>query len=103
VQEITPDQAAAELATGTAVFFDIRDPQSYATGHVPGAVSVSDANVEELVVSSDKTQRLVVYCYHGNSSLGGVAFFQSRGFSDVASMSGGFELWRQLFPDEIAT
>jgi thiosulfate sulfurtransferase len=41
-----------------------------------------------------------VYCYHGNSSLGAVAYFLENGFKNAASMSGGFEAWRQVYEHE---
>lgn len=102
VQEISAEDAKAALDSGGAVFLDIRDPGSYAAGHIPGAVPVSDANVQEIAGSTDKNTRLVVYCYHGNSSMGGAAFFQNQGFTDVYSMSGGFEHWRVTFPDSVS-
>ena len=34
-----------------------------------------------------------MYCYHGNSSLGGAAHLLSKGFEEVYSMSGGFAAW----------
>ena len=43
---------------------------------------------------------MIVYCYHGNSSLGAVAYFFENGFKKIASMSGGFEAWRQVYEHE---
>lgn len=101
VTEISVADAKAALDAADAVFLDIRDPGSYAAGHIPGAISVSEANVEEIVASGDKQQKLIVYCYHGNSSMGGASYFESRGFEDVVSMTGGFEHWRVTFPAAI--
>jgi thiosulfate sulfurtransferase len=42
----------------------------------------------------------VVYCYHGNSSLGAAGYFLENGFKNVASMMGGFEAWRQVYEHE---
>jgi thiosulfate sulfurtransferase len=103
IVEISPSDAKRELEAGEAVFLDIRDPQSYAAGRIPGAVALNDSNVDQFVGGADKAARLIVYCYHGHSSLGGVAFFQERGFTDVVSMSGGFEIWRSLYPDQVTT
>jgi thiosulfate sulfurtransferase len=99
ITEISVEEAHAELEAGATLFLDIRDPGSYAAGHIPGAVAVSDANVAEIVATADKHRPLIVYCYHGHSSLGGTAFFQEQGFRIVRSMSGGFELWRANFPE----
>jgi thiosulfate sulfurtransferase len=56
--------------------------------------------VQEFVENIDKEAAVVVYCYHGNSSLGAAAYFIENGFKNVASMSGGFEAWRQVYEYE---
>jgi len=45
-------------------------------------------------------QPVIVYCYHGNSSLGGTMYLKEQGFQDVRSMQGGFEEWRLEGPIE---
>ena len=82
------------------LFVDIRDPGSYEAAHVPGAIHLHDGNVQEFIESTDKDRPVIVYCYHGNSSLGAVAYFLENGFKNVASMSGGFEAWRQVYEYE---
>ncbi len=47
-----------------------------------------------------REKSIVVYCYHGNSSLGATAYLIENGFKNVASMSGGFEAWRQVYEHE---
>ena len=76
---------------------DIRDPGSYREAHIPGAVHLHDGNVQEFVQKTDKETPVIVYCYHGNSSLGATAYFIESGFKNVVSMSGGFEAWRQVY------
>lgn len=91
--EIDVPQAKLLLEAGAATFVDVRDPYSFKTGHVPGAVHVDDNNVQQFVADADKAATVVVYCYHGHNSLGATAFFQDQGFSAVSSMSGGFTAW----------
>jgi thiosulfate sulfurtransferase len=86
---------AKELLESGATFVDIRDPASYEAAHIPGAIPLSDANVEKFVTQSDKEKPVVVYCYHGNNSQGGAAYLMDQGFQKVFSLAGGFELWRQ--------
>jgi thiosulfate sulfurtransferase len=82
------------------LFVDIRDPGSYEAAHVPGAIHLHDGNVQEFIASTDRDRAVIVYCYHGNSSLGAAAYFLENGFKNVASMSGGFEAWRQVYEYE---
>jgi len=93
IKTITVAQAKDKLAEGDAVFIDIRDPDSYAAAHIPGAIQINDANVEAFVAGTDKTRTHIIYCYHGITSQGGAAYFQENGFQDVYSMAGGFCAW----------
>ena len=97
IPQIEIYQAKERLDQEKAVFVDIRDPASYRAAHIPGALHLHDANLQEFVQKTDKEKPLVVYCYHGNSSLGAVAYLLENGFKNVASMSGGFEAWRQVY------
>jgi len=86
----------------SCMFVDIRDPGSYRQAHIPGAIQLHDGNVQEFLQNTAKEQPVVVYCYHGNSSLGATAFLMENGFTNVASMSGGFEAWRPVYEHEPA-
>ncbi len=100
IPQIAIHDAKKQLDEKSAWFVDIRDPGSYRQAHIPGAIHLSDANVQEFLQNTAKDQAMVVYCYHGNSSLGATAFLIDNGFSHVASMSGGFEAWRPVYEHE---
>ena len=100
IPQIEIHQAKERLDQDQAVFVDIRDPASYRAAHIRGALHLHDGNVQEFVQNTDKDKPVVVYCYHGNSSLGAAAYFLENGFKNVASMSGGFEAWRQVYDHE---
>ena len=100
IPQIEVREAKGMLDQKEGIFVDIRDAGSYRAGHIPGAIHLHDGNVEAFVQHSAKDTPLVVYCYHGNSSLGATAYFIEQGFGQVASMSGGFEAWRQVYEQE---
>ena len=100
IPQIQIQDAKQKLDEKECLFVDIRDPGSYQQAHIPGAIHLNDGNVQEFLQNTDKDKAVVVYCYHGNSSLGATAFLIENGFKDVASMSGGFEAWRQVFEHE---
>lgn len=93
IPQIDITEARDLLAGGKTTFVDVRDPMSYRSGRIPGAVHLDDSNVHEFVADTDKDATVVVYCYHGNSSLGATAFFQDQGFTSVSSLRGGFTAW----------
>jgi len=100
IPQIQIHDAKQKLDQKKSLFVDIRDPASYSQAHIPGAIHLHDSNVQEFVQNTDKETAIVVYCYHGNSSLGATAFLIENGFKNVASMSGGFEGWRQVYENE---
>ena len=93
--------AIVALEDGKTLFVDVRDPGAFAEAHIPGAKHLHDGNVQGFVQSADKSAPVIVYCYHGNSSLGGTMYLKEQGFQDVRSMRGGFEEWRLEGPIEI--
>lgn len=98
IPEIDVHGAKALLDAGGASFVDIRDQQAYAAGHVPGAAHLTNHTLQQVMGSLERERRIVVYCYHGNSSRNATAWLLGQGFTDVASMSGGFEAWRIAYP-----
>jgi thiosulfate sulfurtransferase len=100
ISQVQIHEAKKKLDQKACIFVDIRDPASYRAAHIAGALHLDDSNVQEFIQNTDKETPVVVYCYHGNSSLGATAYFVENGFKDVASMSGGFEAWRQVYEHE---
>jgi rhodanese-related sulfurtransferase len=48
---------------GEAVLVDVRSPQAYADGHVPGALSIPSSEIEERAAEIRKMGRLpILYC-----------------------------------------
>ena len=100
-QRISPLQAQALRQQG-AVVVDIRDPQSYAAGHISGSRHLDNHSLHDFITRADLDAPLIVACYHGNSSQGAAAYLVGQGFSQVYSLDGGFELWRATYPTDTA-
>jgi thiosulfate sulfurtransferase len=99
LRELDWHEARARHEAGDAVFVDIRDPESFAEAHIPGAVHLAEeADVKAFLSAREKGATVIVYCYHGNSSRGAALWFGDQGFTDVWSMAGGFEAWRYDYP-----
>ncbi len=77
-----------------ALVVDIRDPGSYAAGHIRGARRLDNATVADFIAQTDTAQPVIVCCYHGNSSQGAARFLASQGFTRCYSLDGGFNGWR---------
>lgn len=100
-QRIAPDRAQALRTQGAGVV-DIRDPQSYARGHIPGATHLDNHSLCAFIAQADLSRPLIVACYHGNSSQGAAAYLAEQGFAEVYSLDGGFERWQAEYPTDTA-
>ncbi len=91
---------ARELIDGAkALVVDVRDPDSYRAGHMPGATLVNEFNVREFIEEADFDRPLVVCCYHGNMSQDAAEYFNTHGFKQAYSVDGGYEAWRSFQPE----
>lgn len=98
---ISADQALALRSQG-AVVVDIRDPQSFAAGHISGSLHLDNHSLHDFIAKADFDKPLIVSCYHGNSSQSAAAYLAHQGFSEVYSLDGGFDGWRVSYPQQIA-
>src|SRR5438309_6757051 len=92
------DTAAAEEAVtrpGTVVL-DVREPDEYEQGALPGAVHIPRGHLESQVENKllDKSAPVVIYCAGGTRSAFAADTLTQLGYSDVVSMAGGFNKWK---------
>lgn len=99
---INVEEAHQKLHQQTAVLVDIRDPQSYAMGHTPGAFHLANDTLGAFMRDHDFDTAVMVMCYHGNSSKGAAQYLLQQGFDKVYSVDGGFDAWHRHFPAEVA-
>jgi molybdopterin/thiamine biosynthesis adenylyltransferase/rhodanese-related sulfurtransferase len=96
VREIDPAQAEEELSDDKAVVLDVREPDEYEQGALPGAVHIPRGTLETSVEGRipDKSSHLVVYCAGGTRSAFAAKTLQELGYTDVSSVIGGFNRWK---------
>ena len=94
IREIDP--AAAEARLGDAVFLDVRELDEYEQGMIPSTLFIPRGHLESQVESriGDKSTPVVVYCASGIRSVFAAETLQSLGYTDVASIAGGFNRWK---------
>lgn len=94
-------EQAQQMRGEGGVIVDIRDAHSFTEGHIPGARHLDNHSLPDFIAASDLDQPLIVSCYHGHSSQSAAAYLVHQGFSDVYSLDGGFEGWRNQYPQDI--
>jgi hydroxyacylglutathione hydrolase len=92
VREVGQDELAAHAQE--VVLLDVREPQEFAGGHVPGARNLPQADLATRLSEVPRDRPIYVICQGGFRSLRAAQFLNQMGFSDVASVSGGTEAWR---------
>lgn len=80
---------------------DIRDANTYEQGHIPGALNLSNDNINQFVDDADQTKPLAVICYGGKSSMGAAEVLSNAGFETVYSVDGGMMAWQSSHPNEM--
>jgi len=90
------DTAGAEGRLGQAVFLDVREPDEYSQGTIPGSVHIPRGNLESNIEGrvADHDAEVVVYCAGGMRSAFAAKTLEDLGYSNVVSMAGGFNRWK---------
>ena len=96
VREIEPVEAEATIAAGPAVVLDVREPDEYEQGALPDAVHIPRGTLETSIEGRipDKSSKVVVYCAGGTRSAFAAKTMQELGYTDVLSVIGGFNRWK---------
>lgn len=75
--------------TRGAVLLDVRTPDEYRQGHVPGSKSVPLQQLDKVnSIVKNKNIPLFVYCYSGSRSRQAVSVLQRMGYKDVRNIGG---------------
>lgn len=84
-------QAWADLAAG-AKLFDVRTPEEFAGGHLPGAVNLPYDQIAARAAElpSDKSERVILYCRSGRRSGIALETLKGMGFTNAVN-AGGYD------------
>src|ERR1700722_2038380 len=96
LREVDTAGAAQQVAQPGVVVLDVREADEYEQGALPGAVHIPRGFLESQVEGkvSDRDAHIVVYCAGGTRSAFGADTLTQLGYSDVVSMAGGFNKWK---------
>jgi ArsR family transcriptional regulator len=95
-EPLSREDLAARLAEGSVTVLDIRPPDEYAAGHIPGAVNAMLADLERIVASFTPGREIVAYCrgpycIYAHQA---VTALRKRGLN-ARRMDGGLPEWRE--------
>jgi hydroxyacylglutathione hydrolase len=85
--------AARSARTGEVSVLDVRSPQEWAKGHVPGARHIFLPDLPGQLGTLDKAKPAAVYCDSGHRASIGASLLQSHGL-DVSNVPGSWQAWK---------
>ena len=96
ITEVDTASAADRIGAGGVVVLDVREPDEFAEGALPGALHIPRGHLEAQVEGriTDKNVPVVVYCAGGVRSAFAARTLGELGYSNVLSMAGGFGKWK---------
>jgi rhodanese-related sulfurtransferase len=96
VPEIDVAAFARDRATGRDVqILDVREPNEWAEGHLPGATLIPLGDLGRRSSELDPTRPVVVVCRSGQRSATATDLLIRTGFGDVKNLTGGMIAWSQ--------
>ncbi len=96
IREVDTAEAEQEIAQRGTVLLDVREPDEYDQGAVPGAIHIPRGHLESQIESkvTDKDAPIVIYCAGGTRSAFAADTLTQLGYTDVVSVVGGFNKWK---------
>jgi len=95
IREVSVAEAIQRQQTG-ALLIDVREAEEFAQQHLPGAIHLSRGVIELKIEAQapDTATPIVCYCGGGYRSALVADNLQRMGYTNVASMAGGFKAWK---------
>lgn len=102
IENLTPEQVEAEVASGSATLVDVRDSSELASGRIPGAIHASRGMLEFYADPHSPLykpdlhpdSRIILHCASGGRSALAAKTLRELGYKNVAHLDGGIKAWQ---------
>ncbi len=96
INEISVHELKQQLNNGDVALVDIREAHEWDQGHVQGAKHIPRGYLELQIEqhTSDRNKPVAVMCAGGVRSLLGARDLETMGYTNVVSVAGGFNGWK---------
>ncbi len=96
ITEIDTATAAERIADRSLIVLDVREPDEYEQGALAGALHIPRGHLEAQIENRlpDRDAEIIVYCAGGVRSAFAAKTLGELGYSNAASMDGGFGQWK---------
>jgi rhodanese-related sulfurtransferase len=95
--QVTPQQVREMQAQKSAALYvlDVRTPEEFASGHVPGAVNIPYDQVVSRLAEIPKDKEVVLYCRSGRRAGLAAVELEKAGYEDLQLMQGDMPAWEK--------
>jgi rhodanese-related sulfurtransferase len=95
LESVGGDELLRRVRAGEVTVLDVRPPEEYRAGHIPGALSIPIAELKKRLTELPKTREIVAYCRgpYCVMAVDAVALLRERGFR-AQRMEQGVAEWR---------
>jgi len=96
IHEIDPSESETLIAEGWVVL-DVREVEEYDQGVIPESILIPQGKIEESIKERipNHDQPIIAMCAGGVRSAFAAVTLNELGYTNVVSMDGGFNLWKQ--------
>jgi NADPH-dependent 2,4-dienoyl-CoA reductase/sulfur reductase-like enzyme/rhodanese-related sulfurtransferase len=92
-------EAVLAAAAGESPYLvDVRTPQEYADGHIPGAINIPVDDLRSRLGEIPRDRQIAVYCQVGQRGYLATRILHQTGF-DAVNVGGGYKTYRLFHPD----
>ncbi len=67
---------------------DVRTPQEFELGHIEDSINIEWQNIELIEKTSQKNEKIYLYCRSGNRSQKATEILLALGYKDVKNLGG---------------
>lgn len=92
VPSIDPNAAADQFNGGHAIVLDVREPDEWSAGHIPGAIHIPLGQLADRAGELPTDRPIIAACRSGARSAKATKLLNERGL-DVTNLEGGTKAW----------
>ncbi len=95
MRDISANALSKNLKTSEMLIIDVRTPQEYAAGHVPGAINMPHTSITSQLekLQGHKNKTIVIYCKSGRRAGMAEQTLSDAGFKQLLHLDGDMDGW----------
>lgn len=80
--------------SGGAMLLDVRTPEEFELGHLPGAVNIPNTSIRDRLADVPRDRDILIYCGVGIRGYLAERILRENGYERVGNLAGGWKTWK---------